>query len=114
MSKLPRKRGKKTIQPSAMYSKTPDNTPLENPTILTMDDIIARINGEKPKEEIYSLANIPLGSKKGVPKTEKEQLQNIIDKRPSIKKVRKFFNDYADRITQEETEIGPEFMNGLK
>lgn len=78
--------------------------------ILTRDDFFARINHE-PIKQTLTIANIPIGSAKKQ-KTEKEQLQDIIDKKPSTKKVRKFFYKYYDRLNEED-DAEPGFLTAL-
>jgi hypothetical protein len=89
-----------------------ENNPNPNPIILTMDGLVARANNQPPPKEVLKIANIPLGGKKRKI-SETEQFEKLIKTKPPMKKVRKFFNAYADRNTKEECEKGPEYKSML-
>jgi hypothetical protein len=77
---------------------------------LNRDVFFARINNMPIKDNI-SMANIPIKQPEKL-KSEKEQLTLIIEKKPSVKKVRKFFKQYIDRLNEEENK-DPAFLDHL-
>lgn len=95
-------------RPKKVIETDPSTAPVVNTTPLTMDAILARLNGDPPPREILKIANIPLGGHKGK-LSETQQLENIMKNKPPMKKVRKFINAYIDRMNKEEKSQGPEY-----
>lgn len=75
---------------------------------LTNETEINRINKQKGFKPLY-----PPERQKKRPKTEQEMLEDIINKKQNIKKVRKFFHKYVEKQNElEEQNLG--FISYLK
>ena len=85
------------------------------PAGINLNDTISKAIGANLDKPIYiGSIIITKDNKKKKPKTEKEILEHIIEKKPPSNKVRKFFTKYANRITYEEEVAGMDCLSSLQ